>query len=102
GWKMTGKTTIDGGQIETDSISTAKLQAGELSGMILTSESETGRFSVEGQHAKFVNTDTGNITELTDTGVLVYTATGRLTTQLDNRMVASRFFGTSGRNVYLA
>lgn len=41
GWKVTGKTTIDGGKIETDSISVAALKAGTISADKITISSTT-------------------------------------------------------------
>lgn len=112
---ITGKTTIEEGVIDTAYIKDAaitsakikditadKIKAGEVSGLILTSLSETGRFSVEGQHATLENTDTGWKTDIYDNGIYTYNPDHSLRARFTEDMVNSNKFGTSTYNVYLA
>lgn len=112
---ITGKTTIEEGVIDTAYIKDAaitsakikditadKIKAGEVSGLILTSLSETGRFSVEGQHATLENTDTGWKTDIYDNGIYTYNPDHSLRARFTEDMVNSNKFGTSSYNVYLA
>lgn len=112
---ITGKTTIEEGVIDTAYIKDAaitsakikdvtadKVQAGEVSGLILTSLSETGRFSVEGQHASLENTDTGWKTDIYDNGIYTYNPDHSLRARFTEDIVNSNKFGTSSYNVYLA
>lgn len=111
---ITGKTTIDEGVIDTahiknaaitsakiKSITAGKIEAGTVKGLVLSSESATGKFSVEGQHAIFENTDTSERTELSDSGLLVYDRNGNMKSQITRRMVNSSYFGTSNVNTYV-
>lgn len=112
---ITGKTTIEEGVIDTAYIRDAaitsakikdiaadKIKAGEVSGLILTSLSETGKFSVEGQHATLENTDTGWKTDIYDNGIYTYNSDHSLRARFTEDMVNSNKFGTSTYNVYLA
>lgn len=112
---ITGKTTIEEGVIDTAYIKDAaitsakikditadKIKAGEVSGLILTSLSETGRFSVEGQHATLENTDTGWKTDIYDNGIYTYNSDHSLRARFTEDIVNSNKFGTSSTNVYLA
>ncbi|MCO8288315.1 hypothetical protein HXW74_02620 [Tetragenococcus halophilus] len=112
---ITGKTTIEEGVIDTAYIKDAaitsakikditadKIKAGEVSGLILTSLSETGRFSVEGQHATLENTDTGWKTDIYDNGIYTYNPDHSLRARFTEDIVNSNKFGTSSYNVYLA
>lgn len=112
---ITGKTTIEEGVIDTAYIKDAaitsakikdvtadKVQAGEVSGLILTSLSETGKFSVEGQHASLENTDTGWKTDIYDNGIYTYNSDHSLRARFTEDIVNSNKFGTSSYNVYLA
>lgn len=112
---ITGKTTIEEGVIDTAYIKDAaitsakikditadKIKAGEVSGLILTSLSETGRFSVEGQHATLENTDTGWKTDIYDNGIYTYNPDHSLRARFTEDIVNSNKFGTSSTNVYLA
>lgn len=112
---ITGKTTIEEGVIDTAYIKDAaitsakikdiaadKIKAGEVSGLILTSLSETGKFSVEGQHATLENTDTGWKTDIYDNGIYTYNSDHSLRARFTEDMVNSNKFGTSTYNVYLA
>lgn len=75
--------------------------AGEVNGLVLTSESKTGKFKVEGQHAELVNTSTDEWTELSDDGLTVYDSSGNLRSQITRQMVNSSYFGTSNVNTYI-
>ncbi|MCO8294697.1 tail fiber domain-containing protein [Tetragenococcus halophilus] len=112
---ITGKTTIEEGVIDTAYIKDAaitsakikditadKIKAGEVRGLILTSLSETGRFSVEGQHATLENTDTGWKTDIYDNGIYTYNPDHSLRARFTEDIVNSNKFGTSTYNVYLA
>lgn len=111
---ITGKTTIDEGIISTahikdaaitsakiKSITAGKIEAGTVKGLVLSSESATGKFSVEGQHAELVNTSTNEKTELSDNGLKVYDSGGKLRSQITRQMVNSSYFGTSNVNTYI-
>lgn len=112
---ITGETTIDEGVIDTAYIKDAaitsakikdvtadKIKAGKVTGLVLSSISETGRFSVEGQHAILENTDTGFKTEIYDDGIYTYNGSNVLRARFTEDMVNSNKFGTSTKNVYLA
>ncbi|MDN6663136.1 MAG: hypothetical protein L0L14_01270, partial [Tetragenococcus koreensis] len=111
---ITGKTTIDKGVINTahikdaaitsakiKSITAGKIEAGTVKGLVLASESATGKFSVEGQRAVFKNTDTSEKTEISENGLLVYNKNGSMKSQITQRMINSSYFGTSNLNTYM-
>lgn len=111
---ITGKTTIDEGVISTahikdaaitsakiKSITAGKIEAGTVKGLVLSSESATGKFNVEGQRAVFENTDTSERTELSDSGLIVYDRNRNMKSQITQQMVNSSYFGTSNVNTYI-
>ncbi|MDN6599365.1 MAG: alanine-zipper protein [Tetragenococcus koreensis] len=112
---ITGKTTIDEGVISTahikdaaitsakiKSITAGKIEAGTVKGLVLASESATGKFNVEGQRAVFENTNDGRRLEMDDRGFVGYDPAGKETMQFNRSMVTSAKFGTSNTNAYIA
>lgn len=109
-WKNSGNTggyivgatyRWDGKQWLLFTFAAESILAGEVSGLVLTSESQTGKFRVEGQHAELVNTSTNEKTELSDNGLKVYDSGGKLRSQITRQMVNSSYFGTSNVNTYI-
>lgn len=111
---ITGKTTIDEGVIDTahiknaaitsakiKSITAGKIEAGTVKGLVLSSESATGKFSVEGQHAIFENTDTKDRLELDSEGFVGYRPDGTKSIQFNEYMATTAKFGTSFTNAYI-
>lgn len=111
---ITGKTTIDEGVIDTahiknaaitsakiKSITAGKIEAGTVKGLVLSSESATGKFSVEGQHAIFENTDTKDRLKLDSEGFVGYRPDGTKSIQFNEYMATTAKFGTSFTNAYI-
>jgi phage minor structural protein len=106
---MIGDAQISGAKIANATISSAKIisldaskiTAGIVTGLVLASTSNTGRFRVEGQNAVFQNTSTNRRTEINETGVEIYNANGTLRAEFNQRAVNTGIVGTNTQNVYL-
>jgi hypothetical protein len=89
------------GSAKIVSLDANKINAGTVNGLVISSTSATGQFSVQGQNAVFRNTATGRRVEINETGVDIYNVNGTLRSQFNQTVINTGIIGTNTYNIYL-